>query len=67
MSKSFSRVFTNSSGGTISVNETGLYWDYVSNSSGTYCFYRAILANEIQVLNGYKLQVTYTTEITFPA
>jgi hypothetical protein len=63
------REFTNGSGGTINVGECGWYqyWS-TSNPSAKYTFLTARYAfGAIEVLNGYKLRISFKASMTVPA
>ncbi len=62
----FYRDFTNNSGETITVKETGLYWN-VNPGGVTACVERHVLASTVDVADGQTMRVTYTIELTFPA
>lgn len=67
--KTFYRDFSNNSGGSISVGETGVYW-YIYYDDGKRAFYMVehnTLASPVAVADGQILRVTYTIEMTFPA
>ena len=65
------RLFRNSSGGTITINETGVYSAYSRNTSGGqfthirhFCTIRDIVSPGFAVLNGEYLRVVYTLSVT---
>ena len=62
------RVLNNNSGDAITVKEIGWYKNVlVNNSQVVLMCDRSLLASPVEVPNAYKLTVTYTTELTFPA
>jgi hypothetical protein len=62
------RIFNNNSAGEIVVTETGLIGrGYAGGSTNYMLLERNLLAEAVTVPAAYKLTVTYTTEITFPA
>jgi hypothetical protein len=67
--KVFYRDFSNNSGDTINVGETGLYLRLLYDGFGNDYFMteRNLLASPVAVADAQILRVTYTTEITFPA
>ena len=58
-----SRLFTNSSGGTITVGECGLYGNFVGT---LYLFNRDLLPSTIDVLNSQTFYLEYDLSITLP-
>ena len=52
----FTRVFTNGSGGNVTVAEIGLY----AIATYTYCMMRDVLASPITLANGQNLTLNYT-------
>lgn len=62
---SFSRLFDNSSGSTITVTETGIVCR-AYNTTNYYLLCRDLLASSIDVLNSGTLTVTYEISLTFP-
>ena len=57
------RIFRNSSGGTITIKELGIYYKAgAANNCYYYCMVRDL--STIAVLNGEYLKVTYTFQIT---
>jgi len=66
-SASLVRVFNNNSGSTIAVSEVGLYrWITPASSERSIMIDRTLLSSAVNVLNGYKLTVTYTITLQFP-
>jgi hypothetical protein len=64
----FTRVFSNTSGNTINVAETGLITDCQYAGSGVATLIeRNLLAAPVAVANNKKITVTYTFSMTFPA
>jgi hypothetical protein len=61
----FVRLFNNNSGGTITVTETAMLYDYSSVINFMYC--RDLLDSPVEVANTAQLTVTYTMQYTFPA
>lgn len=63
------RLFNNSSGADITVNEVGYaIYCYVTTSTRQYVLLsRDVLASPIVVPNSGQIRVTYTSEITYPA
>lgn len=61
----FVRLFNNNSGGTITVTETAMLYDYSSVINFMYC--RDLLGSPVEVANTAQLTVTYTMQYTFPA
>ena len=57
------RIFQNSSGGSITVNETGLY-DHDMNYYGNFCLIRDKLSSGVAVANGEYLKVKYTITVS---
>jgi len=72
ISFNLSRSFTNSSGGTINVNEIGIYAKNSFQTAGTtpttitnyFDLARDVLASTQAIANGSSLSVTYTIQIT---
>ena len=62
---SFSRLFDNYSGSTITVTETGIVCR-ANNTINYYLLCRDLLASSIDVLNSGTLTVTYEISLTFP-
>ena len=60
----YSRVLTNTSAGSVSVNEIGMY---TTNSFGTYMMVRDLLPATLVVPAGGTITVGYTYTLTFPA
>ena len=68
----YSRIFNNNSGGSITVKETGLYsgnYTYLfdGNAGWNYLFERSVLAPTVAVANGAQLTVTYEISMDFSA
>jgi hypothetical protein len=62
------RSFDNSSGGTINVSETALYYTLCTVSGGfNFLMSRDLLAAPVAVANGQRLTVDYTFTLTYPA
>jgi hypothetical protein len=62
------RYFNNNSGGSITVNEVGVYTKGTyDNSSATFMLCRDLLAGGVIVPNTGQLKVTYTLQLTYPA
>lgn len=61
------RVINNNSAGAISVAETAIYAYVQYNSVHTHMIDRTVLASPVNVPAAYKITVTYTIEMTFPA
>lgn len=62
------RVFTNSSGANIIVNEIGLaYTTKLGSTTYILLISRDVLATPVTVEHGQTLTITYTSEITYPA
>ena len=59
-----SRVFNNNSAVEATIKELAIY---TLGSQGTYMYCRDVLAEPLAVPAAYKLTVTYTMEMTFPA
>jgi hypothetical protein len=57
------RVFTNGSGGNVSINEIGIYV-YDDSSTYCFCFSRDILTSTITLTNGQNLTLNYTIKVT---
>lgn len=63
-----SRIMSNTSGNDIIIKETGLIWGTsVKGSLWPSLIERNLLAAPVTVPNNYKVTVTYTFELTFPA
>jgi len=61
------RYVTNSSGGSITVNEVGIYavgTDYSASAAWAFCIARDIVSPGIAIANGELLRVTYVPQIT---
>lgn len=59
------RIFRNSSGGSITLAELGIYSTFAVNSTHyNFCFVRDVLSPTVTVNNGEYLKVTYTFQIT---
>ena len=61
------RYVTNSSGGSITVNEVGIYavgTDYSASAAWAFCIARDIVSPGIAIANGELLRVTYVVQIT---
>ncbi|MFA5377993.1 MAG: hypothetical protein WC455_19740 [Dehalococcoidia bacterium] len=61
------RLFTNVSGGNITVNEVALYTIMYSQSTtqlGHFCIYRDIIGGGLAIVNGNVVVVTITVQIT---
>lgn len=61
------KIFENASGGSITVNEIGLYESsdiFEGQIYGVLCMYREVLASGVAVANGQLLKVTITVELT---
>lgn len=66
--QTFSRVANNNSGGSITVNEIGIYaLSMIANASRTVLIDRTLLSPGVAVPDAYKLTATYTTQLTFPS
>lgn len=62
------RVLNNNTADAITVNETGLHFPAsINNASAYICVERNHLAAGVSVSANYKLTVTYTFQMTFPA
>jgi hypothetical protein len=57
-----SRTFTNNSGGSITINEVGIY--YIDNATQYFCLLRDVLGTPVTVLNGNTTTATYTISIS---
>lgn len=68
--QTITRIFNNNSTSSITVTETGIIGNanaQTANASTPTLFERNLLATPVTVPAAYKLTVTYTTEMTFPA
>jgi hypothetical protein len=64
------RAFTNSSGGAITVKETGLYWYGYSHTATTGLYFmmeRTVLSPTVAVADGAQLTVTYSISMAYTA
>lgn len=67
MTQAISRAFSNTSGSSISVSETGWLMLTYSGTARSYLIERNLLASPVAVANNKKITVTYSIEMTFPA
>lgn len=58
------RLFRNSSGGTITIAEAGVYAVYCNNTPYSICIIRDLVSPTVAVLNGEYLRVVYTLTVT---
>ena len=58
------RLFLNSSGGDVTINEMGLYNASQTGDVYIYCFIRDLVSPAVVVANGEYLKVTYTIQVT---
>lgn len=64
----FTRVLSNTSGGTITIKELGFVADHFNQSANrSILIDRSVLASPIDVANNKKITITYTFEMTFPS
>jgi hypothetical protein len=73
-SASIARVMFNGSGGSITIKETGLYWQgdganvtFFSTDTAAYLVERSVLSPSVAVANGAMLTVTYEISMDFSA
>ena len=60
----FTRVFTNASGGTITVNEIGLSTYYQDIGTWYFLIMRDILSPGVDILNGQQMTLNYNMTTT---
>lgn len=60
------RAFTNGSGGTVTVNEIGLVWNYEGQATWYFLGWRDVLSSGVEVLDTKILTVTYKIKVTAP-
>jgi hypothetical protein len=68
--KTYSRFFNNNSSGTININELGMCYsgmESYSDPAWTALMIRDVLPAPVEVLNLYRLKVTYEFSMVFPA
>ena len=61
------RIFKNGSGGTVTINELGIYSverNCTVNTEDEFCIIRDKLASPITVTDGTYVQITYTFQVT---
>ena len=60
----FTRIFNNNSGGTVTIRETAMYYD--TKAGWIFMLCRDLLSSSVEVADTAQLTVTYTMTYTFP-